>query len=79
MLHKQLYEYDKPEATICSQIQGRSHLLPATSSSTPLLLWLHTPRLGRHQLPHISAAATPLTLPLKIYSISPNITSLCVL
>ena len=38
MPHKQLYETNKPEATICSGPLGSSHPLAATSSPSAQLL-----------------------------------------
>ena len=60
MLYMQVYEYTKPEATICSKPLGSSHLLPAISSYAAHLL--PCPFLWRHLLsPHISPVATLLT------------------
>ena len=65
MLYKQLYEYNKLEATICSQPVHSSHLLPATTCSPAahlllLLLCLPAPLLGHHLLFHVSVVARPL-------------------
>ena len=65
MLYKQLHEYNKPEARqFCSQPLGSSHLLPATSSSAPVLLLLRLPApCSWHRLlPHTTAVAILLTV-----------------
>ena len=73
MLNMQLYEYNEPEAIICSHPWAAPHKLPATPAqqllacclSSPLILCLRAPsHWVPHLLPHVSAAHTPLPVPL---------------
>ena len=74
MLYKQLYEYNKLDSIICSHRWAAPHLLPATPAQQLLACYSSAPRycicgcLARcATCSPVSAAPTPLTIPLKLY------------